>query len=236
MLDLRTSPNRILARLQRKELALLEPHLEHVDLPLRKHLETRNRRVDFVYFIESGIASVVANGSNESSIEVGLIGREGMTGITVILSADRAPHATFMQVAGSGLSMPAEVLREAMMQSPALHRMLMRYAHTFFIQTTYTALTNGRSKVEERLARWLLMAHDRVDGDDLPLTHEFLSIMLGVRRPGVTIALRTLKQAGLIEPRRGTIRIMNREGLKKAANGAYGAPEAEFQKLFGGKS
>jgi CRP-like cAMP-binding protein len=235
LLDLRTSPNRILIRLERSDLALLEPHLERTELPLRKHLETRNRRIDLVYFLESGIASVVANGADESSIEVGLIGREGVTGIAVILGAEHAPHATFMQVAGSGLSIPSDALRQAMLQSPSLHRVLMRYAHAFFIQTTYTALTNGRSKVEERLARWLLMARDRVDGDELPLTHEFLSIMLGVRRPGVTSALRTLREAGLIEHRRGMIRVIDRDGLQKASNGAYGPPEAEFQKLFGNK-
>jgi CRP-like cAMP-binding protein len=223
----------MLTRLERDQLELLEPHLERLDLPLRKPLETRNKRIEFVYFIESGIASVVAKGADGSSIEVGLIGCEGLTGITVILGAHRATHATFMQVAGSGFSISADALREAMDRSPALHRTLLRYAHAFFIQTTYTALINGRSKVEERLARWLLMAHDRVQGDDLPLTHEFLSIMLGVRRSGVTNALRTLRDAGLIEPRRGMIRMLDREGLKKAANGAYGPPEAEFQKLVG---
>jgi CRP-like cAMP-binding protein len=233
--EIRTSSNRILASLQRKDLAVLEPHLERVDLPLRTYLETRNRPVDFVYFVESGIASVVANGGNHSSIEVGLIGCEGMSGIAVILGADRAPHATFMQVAGSGLTISADGLREAMEQSPSLQRTLLRYAHAFFIQTTYTALINGRSKVEERLARWLLMAHDRVKGNELPLTHEFLSIMLGVRRPGVTNALRTLQDAGLVDRQRGMIRIVDRQGLKKASNGAYGAPEVELQNLFSSK-
>jgi CRP-like cAMP-binding protein len=233
--EIRTSSNRILASLQRKDLAVLEPHLARVDLPLRRYLETRNRPIDFVYFIESGIASVVANGANHSSIEVGLIGCEGMSGLAVILGAGRASHATFMQVAGSGLTIRADALREAMQQSPSLQRTLLRYGHAFFIQTTYTALINGRSKVEERLARWLLMAHDRVKGNELPLTHEFLSIMLGVRRPGVTNALRTLQDAGLVDRQRGMIRIVDRQGLKKASNGAYGAPEVELQNLFSSK-
>jgi CRP-like cAMP-binding protein len=231
----RVSSNRILAALQREDLALLEPYLERMDLPLRKYLETRNKQIELVYFIESGIASVVANGGNHSSIEVGLVGCEGMTGIALLLGADRAPHAIYMQVAGAGFTIPAGALRDAMQQSASLQRTLLRYAHAFFIQTTYTALINGRSKVEERLARWLLMAHDRVKGNELPLTHEFLSIMLGVRRPGVTNALRTLQDAGLVDRRRGMIRIVDREGLKKASNGAYGPPEAEFQKLFSGK-
>ena len=164
---------------------------------------------------------------------MGLIGCEGVTALAVILGAERAPHATFMQVAGSGLSIRVEALREALQQSLSLHRTLTRYAHTFFVQTTYTALSNGRSTVEERLARWLLMAQDRLQGDEVPLTHEFLSVMLGTRRAGVTTALLVLKAAKLIDYRRGLIRVIDRDGLEKASNGAYGGPEAEYQRLFG---
>lgn len=131
---------------------------------------------------------------------------------------------------------PAQALRQAIDQSAQLQRIFLRFAHTFFIQATYTALTNGRSKVEERLARWLLMAHDRVKRDELPLTHEFLAIMLGVRHAGVTTALKSLAEGGLIQQRRSMIRIADREGLKKASNGAYGPPELELEKIFGGKS
>jgi Crp-like helix-turn-helix protein len=130
---------------------------------------------------------------------------------------------------------PVEALREAAQQSAHLQRTLLRFAHAFFIQTTYTALTNGRSKVEERLARWLLMAHDRVEGDELPLTHEFLTMMLGVRRAGVTTALSTLGDRRLIQSGRRMIRSVDREGLKKASNGAYGPAEFELEKLFGSK-
>jgi CRP-like cAMP-binding protein len=227
--------NRLLARLSREDLALLEPHLHPVTLGLRKQLEARNRRVETVYFIEEGIASVVAENAGHSGIEVGLVGRDGMTGIGVVLGVERAAHVTFMQVAGAGVSMRADALRAAMEQSRSLHRTLTRYAYAFFVQTSHTALANGRSKVEERLARWLLMAHDRVDGDELPLTHEFLAIMLGVRRSGVTTALSVLKDAGLIDYRRGSIRVIDREALKRAASGTYGRPEAEYEKLFGGK-
>ena len=167
-----------LSRLSRADFRLLELHLEAVDLPLRKVLAARNRRVEQVYFIESGLASVVANG--EQAIEVGIIGREGMTGASVVMgNGDRVPHETYIQMAGHGLRLPAGELRKAVTASTALHHVLLGYVHSFMTQTTQTALANGRSKIEERLARWLLLAHDRVDGDELALTHEFLAVMLG---------------------------------------------------------
>jgi CRP-like cAMP-binding protein len=221
------SPNRILSRLSRQDLALLEPHLEAVDLPVRKPLEARRKRIDQVYFIESGFASVVANGTSKPSIEVGIIGREGMTGLAIILGSNRAQHATYIQVAGKGLRISAARLREADERSNTLHRAMLRFVHAFLAQTTTTALANGRSKIEERLARWLLMANDRINGDDVPLTHEFLSLMLGTHRPGVTIAVQALEKAGLITTRRSHITIVDRKALEKSSNGTYVRPNDE---------
>jgi CRP-like cAMP-binding protein len=221
------SPNRILSRLSRQDLALLEPHLEAVDLPVRKPLEARRKRIDQVYFIESGFASVVANGTSKPSIEVGIIGREGMTGLAIILGSNRAQHATYIQVAGKGLRISAARLREADGRSNTLHRAMLRFVHAFLVQTTTTALANGRSKIEERLARWLLMANDRINGDDVPLTHEFLSLMLGTHRPGVTIAVQALEKAGLITTRRSHITIVDRKALEKSSNGTYVRPNDE---------
>jgi CRP-like cAMP-binding protein len=130
------STNRILSRLSRQDLELLEPHLEAVDLPVRKALEARKKRIDHVYFIESGFASVVANGSTKPSIEVGIIGREGMTGLAIILGSDRAQHATYIQVAGTGLRISATRLRKADERSNTLHRSMLRFAHAFLAQTT----------------------------------------------------------------------------------------------------
>jgi CRP-like cAMP-binding protein len=138
-----------------------------------------------------------------------------------------------VQCAGRGLRISAQRLREAMDKSAAIRNVLLQYGHAFVLQMSYTAIANGRSKLEERLARWLLMAHDRVDGDTLPMTHEFLSLMLGVRRPGVTLALHLLEKDGLIQASRGAILIADRRGLEQISNGAYGKPEAEFQRLFG---
>src|SRR2546430_10917951 len=157
------SSNRILSHLSRADLRLLEPHLEAIDLPVRTQLESRNKAIRNVYFMESGFASVVANGSTKPSIEVGIIGREGMTGIAIVLGSDRAQHATYIQAAGKGLRISAARLREADERSNTLHRAILRFATSFLAQTTTTALANGRSKIEERLARWLLMADHRND-------------------------------------------------------------------------
>ncbi len=193
-----------------------------VDLPVHRPLEGRNRRIDYVYFIEAGFASVVADGSGKPGIEVGIIGREGMTGLAIVMGYQRASHDTYIQAAGTGQRIRAGKLREADERSNTLHRATLRYAHAFLVQTTTTALANGRSKIEERLARWLLMANVAVlDGDRLPLTHEFLSLMLGVRRSGVTIALQALERKRLISRKRGNILILNRKGLEKQSNGAY---------------
>jgi len=216
------SSNKLLSRLSRADLRLIEPRLDAVDLPVRTQLEARNKRVGQVYFLDSGLASVVANGGH--AIEVGVIGREGMTGLSVVLdggSKYRAVHETFMQIGGNGQRMPADSLREAIEKSVSLHRVLLRYALAFLMQTTQTALANGRSKIEERLARWLLMSAERSDGNAVPLTHEFLATMLGVRRAGVTVALQGLERTGLIAYRRGVITILDREALERSSNGAY---------------
>jgi len=215
------SSNRILSRLSPADLGLLEPHLQPVDLPVNRPLEGRNRRIDYVYFIEAGFASVVANGSGKPGIEVGIIGREGMTGLAIVMGYQHASHDTYVQVAGKGQRIRAAKLREADELSNTLHRAMLRYAHAYLLQTTATALANGRSKIEERLARWLLMADDRIDGDRLPLTHEFLSLMLGVRRSGVTTALQALERKRRISRKRGNILILDRKGLEKQSNGTY---------------
>jgi CRP-like cAMP-binding protein len=220
MAETASRQNLILSRLSPRDFALLEPHLEAVDLPLRKFLDRRGRPIRTVYFPASGFASVVADG-NKRPIEVGLIGREGMTGLAVVLGDDRNEHDTYMQAAGQGHGMRASHLRQAIDKSVSLHRVMLRYTHSFLNQATRTAVANGRSKIEERLARWLLMADDRIDGGNLPLTHEFLSIMLGVRRPGVTVAIQELEREGLIARKRGRIVIIDREALEKLSNGTY---------------
>lgn len=215
-----------------RDLEALQKRLEHVDLPARMQLERANRPISHAYFLESGLASVVANGVANRTIEVGMIGNEGVTGLAVALGAGQWPQETFMQTAGQGYRIAASDMLELMEECPTLRRCMLAYAHIFMIQSSQTCLANGRSKLEERLARWLLMAHDRLETDELTLTHDFLADMLGVRRPGVSLALHLLEQRGMIYRQRGKIRIIDRPGLTKSTRGAYGVPEAEFERLF----
>ena len=219
-----SNKNRILSRLSAADKALLQPDLEPVDLALRQVLEVPNRPITHSYFISYGLASIIAKNSHKR-LEVGLIGCEGYTGLPIVLGNDRSPHETFMQMPGEGMRIPATKLREAISHSPSLQRALLRFAHEFMNQTVNTALSNGTATLEERLARWLLMANDRLAGDEIPLTHEFLSLMLGVRRAGVTVALHYLENRGLINLARKQIVITDRDGLKAAANGTYNQPE-----------
>lgn len=219
-----STKNRILAGLSAADMALLKPDLEPVDLPLRHVLEAPNKPIKHNYFIEYGLASIVAV-VGQKRLEVGLIGCEGVTGIPIMLGTDRSPNENFMQVAGNGIRIGADKLREAITQSQSLQRALLRFAHTFMNQTANTAFSNGTASLEERLARWLLMANDRLRGDEVPLTHEFLSLMLGVRRAGVTVALHYLEQRALIRLSRKQIVIVDRKGLRAAANGTYHQPE-----------
>lgn len=227
------SRNQLLASLKTDDFRLLEPHLESVTLAVRKRLEKPNQRIDAVYFPESGFASVVATQSSGKEVEVGLIGREGMTGLSIVLGDHRSPHSTYVQAAGEGKCIPAKELRNAMRNSVSLRDSLLKYVQAFGVQTSHTAICNAQSRLDIRLARWLLMAHDRIGNDTLPLTHEFLSLMLGVRRPGVTDVLNALRKLGLISYQRGQITVRDRKGMERTAGEAYGTPEAEYRRLIG---
>jgi CRP-like cAMP-binding protein len=222
--------NRLLAAISPGDLALLTPKLEPLTLETRLVLESANKPIKYNYFIDSGLASVIAIGKNGHRLEVGIIGREGITGLPVVLGNDRSPNETFIQVPGSGSRIAADDLRRAMQKSVSLTRVLLNFVNAFLIQTSYTALSNGTASIEERLARWLLLAQDRLGGNVIPLTHEFLSLMLGVRRAGVTGALNQLDRKGLIRLSRGRIEIIDRDGLINSANGTYGIPEAMARK------
>jgi CRP-like cAMP-binding protein len=225
--------NRLLRTLSADDLSRLQRHLEPVPLRRGDVMTEPNQPIEQVYFPEDAISSVVATTRGGRRIEVGIFGREGMSGTPLLLGSDRTPHECFAQVPGSALRIGADDLTRAIRQSPSLHQLLLRYVEAFNVQVAHTALSHGSYTLEERLARWLLMCHDRLDGDDLPLVHEFLALMLGVRRSGVTVAVQTLEGAGMIKARRGVIRVLNRETLEEAAGGSYGVPEAEYRRLIG---
>lgn len=196
--------NRILDSVSSSDFAILQPHLEPVPLKFRERLQSANRPVKHAYFPESGLGSVVAVGGGERrQVEVAVIGREAMTGLPVVSGAGRSPSDIFMQVEGNGQRVCADNLRAAMQQSVSLLRCFLRYTHVFAVQAGYTALANAQGTIEERLARWLLMAHDRMESDELLLTHEFLALMLGTRRAGVTVALGHFERKGVVKTARG---------------------------------
>jgi CRP-like cAMP-binding protein len=223
----------MLAALSAADFRRLAPHLASTRLGLRRGLEDANKPIKHIYFPEDGIVSVVALGTRERQSEVGLIGREGMTGINVVMGNDRSPHLSYVQVAGQGQSMKADALRQAMQDSPSIRICFLHFAQAFMVQAAHTAVANGRGNIEQRLARWLLMAHDRIAGNEIPLTHEFLALMLNVRRAGVTEALHGLSSKGLISGKRGQIVVNDRAGLVATANGLYGIPESEYLRLTG---
>ena len=220
--------NRLLAALSKRDAALLKPHLRAIELPVRHVLFRANEPIREVYFMESGFASIVAKTPRGASIEVGVIGREGMVGVPVVLGQGRSPHESYIQIAGSGFVMGSDDLWAAMKKSWPLADVLLKFAYAFLVQVTHSALANGRFTMDQRLARWLLMAHDRIDGDEIRLTHEFLSMMLGVRRAGVTDTLHLLEGTGAIKSVRGHVLVRNREKLEKIAGDCYGLPESEL--------
>ena len=227
------SPNRLLAALTPSDLALLQPHLTAVRLKLLHKMERPNKPIETIYFMHTGFASVVAVQPDDSRVEIGLIGREGMTGASVLLGNGQSPHSTYIQAAGAGEQIAVGALRNALRESETLQRLMLKFVQAFMVQTAHTAIANARAKLPERLARWVLMAQDRIDGPRLTLTHEFLRLMLGVRRAGVTEALQDLTRRRLIKAGRNEIVVLNRAGLKSIAGNFYGVPEQEYRRLIG---
>ncbi|SDB62856.1 Crp/Fnr family transcriptional regulator [Belnapia rosea] len=177
--------NRLLAALPPGDVAKLWPQLEPVELEFRKTLQRPDEPAGSVYFPEVGYVSRLASMEDGDSAEIGLIGPEGMTGLAVLLGADRDSFELLVQVPGTAMRMDATAFRKALDDIPSLRPLLNRYALAHFEQVARTGACNGRHHIDQRLARWLLMSHDRTGSDEFPMTHEFMSMMLGVRRAGV---------------------------------------------------
>ncbi|MGR3631928.1 Crp/Fnr family transcriptional regulator [Limimaricola soesokkakensis] len=227
-----TESNMLLRGMPAGTMSGLRRSLSFVDLPARTQIEWYDRPLEYAYFLTSGIASIVSNENGGLTIEAALVGREGMTGLPLVLSDGRSSSDVIMQVAGTGWRAEAEAVRH-LMKDGACRDRLLRYVNTVIAQIQGTALAYGRGKLEIRLARWLLMCHDRVAGDELELTHDFIALMLGVRRAGVTVALHELEGRALIRSTRGRVLIRDREGLLDVTNGFYGGPEAHYRRLLG---
>jgi CRP-like cAMP-binding protein len=225
--------NRLLTALPPDDLADLLPQLQPVELELRQILYEPGKPIGSVYFVETGWVSMVAYMEDGDAAEVGLVGREGMVGLPILLGGDRDDLEAMVQASSTALRMDAAAFRQVLEHIPALRTLLLQYALLHHGQVARTAACNGRHHIEQRLARWLLMAHDRAEGDQFPMTHEFLSMMLGVRRAGVTVAAGTLQTAGLIRYGGGNMMIIDRPGLENVACECYGVVRRAHDSLFG---
>jgi CRP-like cAMP-binding protein len=221
--------NRVLAVLPKAEINRLKPHLSPVTLKLRHEL--LDGKSKYAYFLEDGLASVVLPMKDGSTVEVGVIGREGVVGLPMLLGAKSMPGHTYIQVPGNGFRMEAQRLREEFERLGALRRHLQKYLLVNLVQSAQNAACNRVHPIAERLARWLLTCHDRVQSDGMPLTHEFLGAMLGTPRTTVTMAARSLQKTGLIEYSRGHVTIKNRQKLEAAACECYRVVRDEFDRL-----
>jgi CRP-like cAMP-binding protein len=233
MLERDQRTNRLLLLLPDNDYERLRPHLEHVEFEYRKSLYEASRPIENVYFPISGVASLVIMTADGASAEVGTIGNEGMVGLPVCLGDPDAPSSVYVQVPGSALTMDARVFRDELDRSATLKPIMLRFAHAFFNQVAQSAACAHLHKVEQRCCRWLVMTRDRMPSGDFLLTHEFLGMMLGVRRTTVTDVMGGLQKAGLIRYRRGHVTIVDREALERRACECYDIWKREFDRLLG---
>jgi CRP-like cAMP-binding protein len=226
------SRNRILAGVGKR----LEPvlrDLEPIRLEVRHMLLEADKPFRHVFFVQSGVMSVIARGTKKEQLEVATVGSEGMVGLPAFLGSKHSAMTAFAQIPGEALRMPVERFMRHCEEIAQLRQAMLRYTQAFITQIAQNSACNRLHPVQERCARWLLLTHDRVDSDEFPLTQEFLAQMLGVRRPSVTVAAGALQQAGLIEYTRGSIRVVDRAGLEEASCECYSIVEAEYRRLLG---
>jgi CRP-like cAMP-binding protein len=225
--------NRLLTALPTALLTALLPNLRPVSLRVRETLIAPEAPIAAVWFIESGWVSLVTTLDDGTQAEVGLVGREGMVGLPLIVGIDTAFSEAFVQADGTALQMDAGAFRHALREYPELQALLFRYQEAMHAQVTQTAACNGRHDLEPRLARWLLMAHDRAEGDELQITQEFLALMLCVYRPTVSVAASALQRAGIIRYGRGIITVLDRSALEAASCDCHRAVNRRFEYLLG---
>lgn len=224
--------NRLLATLPSQDVARLENKFERVDMPLRLTLSKPEKPIAHVYFPLSGMISLVQTLKDGSTVEVGLIGREGFFGVPLLHGVKSSPIEAMVQGTGEALRMETKAFLAEVDKNVPFQKILARYAQALFIQVTQTAVCNARHTVPQRMSRWLLEADDRIGGKAMPLSHEFLALMLGTRRPSVTLALGKFKDAGLVTSGRGRVGISNRAGVIAEACECYHTVHKEFARLL----
>jgi len=227
---LSTPGNLLLEALSAEDRARVDRRLEAVDLPTGMNLYVPGQRMTHAYFPVAGVVSMVSE-LEEGTVEVGTLGREGMYGLPILLGSPETTTRAFMQVPGHGFRMDADALRAATAEIPAFAALLHRYTQALFEQVSQSVACNRLHTLEERCARWLLMVHDSVGDEVLPLKQTFLADMLGVHRPAVTIAAGALQTAGLIRYSRGRVQVLDRRGLEAAACPCYAIVRAGFERL-----
>jgi CRP-like cAMP-binding protein len=220
--------NAILATLPPELFEKLRSFLKLIELRRRAVIHEANRPVDAVYFIESGVISRVARTQKDGSVEVAMVGKYGLVGVSVLLGTMTAMHRTVVQIPGQALRISASDLQAVMTEHPAIKDHMLRYVQLLMSQKGHVSLCNAKHEIDQRLARWLLLAHDRVDGAELPVTHELLATMLGVRRPGVTEALAGLEAQGIVARARGVLRVIDADALKSRVCECYKLIEDRF--------
>ena len=228
-----TVGNLLLRYCELEDFERLRPHLTRRNLPTHTILAHPNEPIEHVYFPEGGVVSIVAEGQDEQ-VEVGLVGHEGMSATAVLLDAGQSPQTSMVQINGApALEMEASRLVELCDERPSLRKLCLRFVQALNVQAASTAAANAHFALPERLARWLLMCHDRVGGDHLELTHEFMSMMLAVRRSSVTVTLHALEGIRAIRGTRGSVTILDRALLEEFAGASYGEAENEYRRLLG---
>src|SRR3954453_1321115 len=227
------TPNLFLASLPEDDLEALRPHLEQVRLPLRMILHERGQPIEHCYFSDGGMVSLLIRLEDAANIEAGVVGKEGFAGCAGLMGfAKSAPHTSMIQMPGIGLRIATGLVRDEMLQRPDFLDRVLRFSQALNAQIAHTAACNAHHSLSERLARWLLMAHDRAESDMLPLTQEFVSMMLAVRRPGVTVAARSLQATGAIHYERGRISVLDRQLLEEASCECYGTVREHYRHVL----
>jgi CRP-like cAMP-binding protein len=225
--------NRLLSLLSDDDYERLRPHLSAVVFEYRKCLYEASRPIEDVYFPIDGVASLVITMADGNSAEVGTIGSEGLVGLPVCLGDREAPSSVYVQVPGTALGMDARVFQRELERSPTLNLIMLRYAHAFFNEVAQSVACAHLHRVEQRCCRWLLRTRDRMPTGDFLLTHEFLGMMLGVRRTTVTDVMGALQKAGHIRYRRGHVTILDHEALQRRSCECYDISRLEFDRLLG---
>jgi CRP-like cAMP-binding protein len=232
-IDPATIRNRLLRTLPPAALAGLLPKLRPVELPLRRVLYEPDGPIEAAYFPEQGIISVVAQLDEGQQAEAGMAGRDGMVGTPLLAGVETSFTECMAQVAGSALRIEARAFRQELEASPPFRALMLRYNEAHQAQVMQTAACNANHRLEQRLARWLLMVHDRVEGDDLPLSQEFIATMLCVQRPSVSATAGILQRAGLIRHGGGRVAVLDRAGLEGAACECHAMVRRRYQALIG---